>query len=598
MRILPATLLLASIGLACSRDEALREENRPRAVLLVTIDTLRADRLGCYGYPLAESRSIDGLAERGVLFENAFSPVPLTLPSHTSLLTGTLPPYHGARSNGGYRAVEELVTLAEVLRERGWRTAAFVSSFVLDSQFGLNQGFETYGDVPQGEMSLTGVYHERSAYETTEAAIGWLKSISPKQPFFLWVHYFEPHTPYSPRGGVPARMIERPYDAEVAAADFELGVLLAHLREAQWLEDTLVVFAADHGESLGEHGEETHGLLTYQSTLRIPLIVAHPSLPQGMRVKGAVSLADVMPTILDLLGIEDPPLPPPARSLAPALRGEALDSEPVYFECLASQLEHGWAPLSGVAYRGYKFIRAPRAELYDLRSDPAETDNLLTREPGTATSLETMLDSILKRNPRPAGFSAPHYALSDEERQKLQALGYAAEASGPAQESRGIDPKDGIEWIKVRDEAWRLYEQGMAAEALALFERVLREDPKSGAFQSYAGAFLISLNRPSEAIEHLRLALEYGMRASGVLFNLGLALEKTEKTTEAEAAYREALDLNPKHLLTILRLADLLARTGRPEEARPWYEKLLGLWKGEPRVTEQLQLKLKALDER
>ncbi|MEW6743121.1 MAG: sulfatase-like hydrolase/transferase [Planctomycetota bacterium] len=578
---------------------ATRDENAPlrsapsppRSLLLLSIDTLRADRLGCYGYSKAETRVIDQLAREGVLFEHLSSVVPLTLPSHTSMLTGTIPEFHGARDNGSFQAVAELPTLAEALRSRGFRTGAFVAAFVLDSQFGLDQGFETYGDVPQRLLNLGAGYEERAASQVNAEALAWLDSLQPDERFFMFVHYFEPHRPYQPPTGVPHHMKDRPYDAEVTSVDAALGRLLEGLRSRGRLEETLLVVTSDHGESLGEHGEDCHGFFVYEGVLHVPLILVHSSLPAGLRVPDRVSLVDLVPTILETLGAGVPELPPPARSLLPLIRGEVLEPAPTYFECFSPFYSYGWAPLRGVALGGYKLIRSPRPELYNLDSDPGEEKNVIAEGTRIARSLEEHLAALLEANHHGRPASPAEREASAEVLEKLAALGYLRAAAKRELSDDLLDPKDGFAKVRKRDIAFAHYERGEHAKALAVIEEILAEDPANATFQSHAGALLVSLKRFAEAVPHLRVSLA-GLRTAGNAYNLAECLTAVGEHEEAEQRYREALELNPKHLASWLRLGDLLGELGRKEEARECYRSFLEHWEGDPRTAQQVRAKL------
>jgi arylsulfatase A-like enzyme len=334
-----AGVALLAVVLACGRPV--------ERIVLVSIDTLRADHLGCYGAAFAHTPRLDALAAGGVRFANAISPAPLTLPSHTTLLTGLDPPEHGVRHNGVFRLTDDVPTLAEHLREAGFATAAFVAAYVLDRQFGLDRGFDRYDDRTSqpryGRGMLT--FPERPANEVVDAALEWLASAPGR--FFLWVHLYDPHAEYRPPAGFASAFPARPYDGEIAFADFQVGRLLAALDQRFPDGRTLVVVTADHGESLGEHGEATHSHLVYDATQHVPLIVQGPGLPRGGVVEDVVALRDVAPTVLDLLGV--PPLPgATGRSLAEAVRGGALEPRAAHVETLAPQLDWGWSPLLGL----------------------------------------------------------------------------------------------------------------------------------------------------------------------------------------------------------------------------------------------------------
>ena len=373
-------VLAAVAAAACGRpaDRVLGSPGALRGanVLLITIDTLRQDRVGAYGNRNGLTPTIDRLAAGGIRYAHAFSPVPLTLPAHASILTGLLPRRHGIHSNTRFRLDEHVPTLASMLKRAGYRTGAFVGAFVLDGRFGLNRGFDEYDDrLPRGERAS---FHfaERRAAEVVTAAGNWILSSSAAAagtPWFAWVHLFDPHAPYD--APVEYRTGRSPYDAEVAYTDAMLGQFLTRLDAMHALTPTLIVLTADHGESLGDHGEMTHGLFAYDSTLAVPLIVNAPSIAPAV-IDAPVSHPDLTPTILDLLG-----LAPPGSVDGQSLVRSPAPDRPLYFEALDASLTRGWAPLRGIIQGGWKYIDLPDAELYDLRTDPGEQHNRVDHDP-------------------------------------------------------------------------------------------------------------------------------------------------------------------------------------------------------------------------
>ncbi|MFQ5791363.1 MAG: sulfatase, partial [Acidobacteriota bacterium] len=366
----------------------------PVNVLLITIDTLRADRVGCYGYAAPTTPHIDSMAEEGVVFEKAIAQAPVTLPSHASLLTGTYPPTHGVRDNVTYQLSEASLTLAEVLEKQGYETAAFIGAFPLHRRFGLGQGFSHYDDrVGSQREAAAGFFAERRAEAVVDAALEGLGRVK-SRPFFYWVHLFDPHVPYDPPSPVRERFRDS-YDGEVAYVDSQVGRLLQGLERARLSDETLIVLTSDHGESLGDHGERTHGFFIYDTTMHVPLILRHPSLGRPRRVDGQVRSVDIMPTVLDLLQV---PVPREVQgeSLRPALAGEPFD-RPAYTESYVPLVNFHWSPLRGLRYQGWKYIEAPRPELYDLSRDPDEEDNRFEAEPERAASLRRKLFAMENR---------------------------------------------------------------------------------------------------------------------------------------------------------------------------------------------------------
>ncbi len=381
-------------------------------VLLVTVDTTRADHLGAYGYDRDTSPTVDALAAEGVLFEHAFAHAPITLPSHTSMLTGTFPLAHGVRDNGRFSVADDLETLPEMLRERGYATGAFVSAFVLDSRFGLDQGFDVYDDSFTAEWSEdklrdARIYNQmvtdRPADQTTQRAIAWLAEQA-ESPFFLWVHYYDPHQRYAPPHPWDQLYQDNLYDGEIAFMDSEIARLFDALRERGLWDRTAVLLTGDHGESLGQHGEATHAVLAYDSTLRVPLVIKPPAGVAVERkvVTESVSHVDLLPTVGDLL---DLPTPSglPGRSLLPAIQGRAPSGRAadraIYFESALPRFSFGWEPLFGVRAGSWKYIHAPEPELYDLERDPGEQRNIARAESERREELERLLFRTIDENP-------------------------------------------------------------------------------------------------------------------------------------------------------------------------------------------------------
>jgi arylsulfatase A-like enzyme/Flp pilus assembly protein TadD len=524
-----------------------------RNLLVVTIDTLRADRLGAYGYGEARTPNLDELARRGVLFENVIAPVPVTLPSHASLFTGLVPPTHGVRDNATFRLSEEGETLAEVLESRGYDTAAFVGAYVLDSSFGLDQGFAHYDDeIPGGGPEIAGTISERDGEEVTRAFRSWLERRTGDEPFFTWLHYFDPHLPYH-HGG---------YDGEIAYVDAQIGKVLEALASHNLRDDTLVVITSDHGESLGEHGEKSHGFFVYDSTLKVPLILASPgSLPEGRRVATTVRTIDVLPTVLEALAL---PVSEnvQGRSLSPLIDEpeEAAATSSAYAECYVSQLNFHWAPLLALREDGYKYIEAPRPELYDLEADPGETKNLADAEPERLARMRSRLADEIEGFP---GSFSQRLQPDPETIARLRALGYAAsEASGVSSERELADPKDRIHLWTALQEVILAKGRGDLDAAARGARAVLAEDPENLlALELLAGA------APAEALRIYKriLELDDSRPLSHVLY--GNLLWQSGNLADAEKSFRAALERDAGFAQAHRRLAELQLSTGRAAEA-------------------------------
>ncbi len=477
---LVALLLLASLlAVGACGPEATEPIERLAGldnVLLVTLDTTRADRLGCYGHEAAATPRLDALAEQGVLFERCLTVAPVTLPSHASILTGLLPFRHGARNNGTHVLPEEVETLAERLADAGLASGAVVSAFVLDARYGLDQGFADYdddlsrADVQAGSMLVP----ESDASDAATRALAWLAEHDDER-FFLWLHFYDPHAPYAPPEPYRSAHAD-PYDAELAYTDAALGRVLDGLAGDGRLDRTLVVVTADHGESLGEHGESTHSVFIHDATTRVPLLFHHPSLSAGARLGGVVSVVDIVPTVLELLG-EAPEPGVDGRSLAPFLRGTATappaDDRLVYAESMTPLFSYGWSDLRAVSDAHGRFIRAPRPEFYDLRIDPGETDNVFAADPRRATRHAAALADWLADGEvlTSAG------DVDEAARRTLAALGYVAR-DPDADGAERADPKD---FAGLESEVHRgldALRRGRPAEAEAILRGVLVAAPE------------------------------------------------------------------------------------------------------------------------
>lgn len=563
-----------------------REQN----VLLVSIDTLRPDHLGSYGYAEAQTPRLDALAAAGVRFAQATTVTPLTLPAHSALLTGTFPGTNGVRDNGGFYLPEEQVTLAEVLRAKGYRTGGFVSAFVLDSRWGIHQGFERYFDnfdLSKYEgLGMDAV--QRPGAETVAKALDWLGQ-DRRRPFFAWVHLYEPHTPYAApepyRSRFPAGMVGA-YDAEVATADDLVGRLLDGLATDGRLGRTLVAVVGDHGESLGEHREQTHGFFVYDATVQIPLILSGPSLP-ARTVTDQVRIVDVMPTLLDLLGL---PIPPAVqgRSLAPLTRGERLDllalSESWY-----SRYHYGWSELVAVRDGRYKFVLAPRPELYDLLQDPGEADDLSSRDPARAAAFERALRELASRVTSASASKGPQ-AVDPETEERLQALGYlggSVSARNLEDRPRG-DPKDKIDLYNLLKKAGTSSVEGRLDEAIARAREALAADPEIVEGHMLLGNFLSKAKRWDEAVAAYQQALALDPEHKGATFSLAVAYRDMGRIADAEAGFERARRLDPRNGRVLWQLADVWMSRGSLDRAEGLLKEALEKKLDVPRFTLKL----------
>jgi choline-sulfatase len=543
-------------------------------ILLVTIDTLRADHLGCYGFPGASTPTLDSLAARGVRFETALAQAPLTGPSHATILTGLTPPGHGFRNNSGFAVPAGVHLAAEIFKSAGYATAAFVSGFPLDRRFGFSRGFDTYDDhLPRGNDRRRTPYVERFADATTDVVLRWLAHRKEGTPWFLWVHYYDPHAPYEPPADLLARYKTAPYDGEVAFVDRELQRVLAALSTGADAGRTLTVVTADHGESLGEHGEGTHGLFVYDATLRVPLIVAGPGVPAGKVSKTVARSIDILPTVLDYAGL-GATAPPDGRSLRPAADGDEMSDAPAYAESLYPQLELGWAPLHAMRLGRFKFIEAPRAELYDIQSDAHETANRIADEPAATERLRAGLAQALQRaTPAAAAPTDPEVA------KRLQALGYlsgSGQQTGPPRTGGLRDPKDGVKLMPRLN-------RGMSAArvepeiAIRELTAVLAEDPGLVMARRTRAVAYASAGRHDQAVADLRQLQKDGQLSAEDAVVLGDNLRFAGRLDEASASLDETARHNPSFPQPVLSLGEVRIAQQRYDEARTLFERVLTL---------------------
>ena len=475
-------LLTASLLAACGTGERWN-------VLLVTFDTTRADHIGCYGNDDARTPNLDALAADGVRFARAFATVPLTTPSHSSIMTGKYPIAHGVRDNGMFVLSDQHETLAEVLRDAGWRTGAAIAAFPLLERWGVAQGFEFYDDhVSRSQENLLGqrtlektriFFDERPAGLVNEALLPWLDEHH-DEPFFAWAHYFDPHQPLEPPPPWDQLLLSDPYLAEIAYADQSFGRLIERLKSLGVYDRTMVVMTADHGEGLGEHRETTHSLQIYNSTMHVPLIVRLPSGPAGTVVETPVSSVDILPTILDVLGVE-PPEGVQGRSLRAEFAGSDDEGVPLYAETLSPRLGYNWGELRGLFADGYKYIFGPRPELFSLDADPDELENLVRAEPELAERMQRQLAQFLRDNA--ADDLAGAVEMDEETRQKLMALGYLSGSGAEAETIEevlrpgGVPPQDRVHRVSDFSTVKQLLFVGQHLRAREIAQDLVDEEP-------------------------------------------------------------------------------------------------------------------------
>jgi arylsulfatase A-like enzyme/Flp pilus assembly protein TadD len=542
-------------------------------VLLITLDTTRADRLGCYGYAGARTPNLDRLAAEGVRFENAYCPVPLTLPSHASIMTGLNPYHHGVHNNGTYVLTDDKVTLAERLKERRYVTGAITASFSVNSRFGLAQGFDVYDDnfqpIPMSQSMST---LERRAAEVFTAFSSWMTR-KPAGKFFAWVHFYDPHMPYDPPGEYLKDFAGRPYDGEIAYMDQYVGEVIRLLREKGLLDNTLVVIAGDHGEAFGEKVERGHGIFIYEMTVRVPLIFYSSRLPRGVTVASRARLIDIVPTVLDILNL-GPPAGVDGQSLVPLMEGKKEKERDVYLESFYPKESWGWSELVGLISGKWKYIQAPKPELYDLSGDPMEKDNLFARNPAQASDLKSRLESMLAESASGAPSARRKLSLAEEE--KLRSLGYI-QFSGSAAGGGSIDPKDRLQDLELYQQARDALLSDKLAEAEQAYRELLLRFPRIPESYANLADVLMRQNNAADAIETMRKGVEAVPGAESLWVKLAQTYLLTGKLPEASQAAQQALAINPDSLdaLTVSLIVE--ERNDRIPEALEHLERALKL---------------------
>lgn len=536
-------------------------------VLIVTVDTLRADHLVPYGYTRIETPTVARLAREGIRFDSAFSPVPLTLPSHCSIFTGQLPFTHGVRDNSGFYLDAAHKTLATILKSAGYRSAGFVSAFLLDRRWGIAQGFDDYFDnftVTANDLA-TMARIQRPAGDTWAQARTWLDRHASER-FFLWLHLFDPHTPYEPPEPFRTRYANRLYDGEIAYVDSVLAEVLAYLESRSLLEKTLIVFLSDHGEGLGDHGEDEHGLLTYDSTLRVPWILRLPNrLLAGTVVSRPVSLVDVFPTTLSLLGVAVPKEIDGASRTRLMRDGNAAAADVLYAETYYPRFHFGWSELVGVRNERFKLIRGPKPRLYDYQRDPAESANLASRQPDTVARL----DQILSRMTAGRSKQAPQAATPEPETaRRLQSLGYVAGTATSVAGQNGLaDPEDKVGIYRTLMHAEQWLAEGLGPKGLEALETVLRQEPDLEAAHRMLRSYWVSRRRFPEAEHWLRAKLQARPSDPRLLVDLGAVRQAAGQPVQALAALKAALDRQPEDVEALTLSGEILRAGGHYDAA-------------------------------
>jgi arylsulfatase A-like enzyme/Flp pilus assembly protein TadD len=580
-----AFALPAVFVLAVAVPPAAKAPARPAVhgdVVLVTIDTLRADAPGFAGNRRSQTPVLDRLAGQGRVFTNTHAHNVVTLPSHTNILTGLYPFQHGVRDNSGFRLPASVPTLATVLHAAGYATGAFVGAFPLDSQFGLNRGFDVYDDhYPKGSHEDEFMMAERRGDEVVRLALAWWQQQPKGKPRFLWVHLYDPHAPYTPPEPFASRFKDNLYLGEVAAADSFLAPLLAPFMDGKE-KPALVVVTADHGEALGEHGEQSHGLFAYEATLKVPLVVWGRGITPGRDARPARHV-DIFPTFLQAAGIVDSPSPRglrrPGRSLLAAPSADGSDS---YFEALSATLNRGWAPLRGLLRNGTKFISLPLPEVYALPKDPGERTNLIDRERPAARGVFAAL-------PKESAWPPRREATRPEDDARLLSLGYLV-GTAASKESYGPDddPKRLIALDAKVHDVIDLYMRGRVEESVRLARELVAARPSMALGQSLLAQALLQAGKTQEALDVMFNARKLGAVSDTLLRQLGLTLSEVGRAKEAIEVLRPLTASGDPQSLNAYALA--LSEAGRQKEAFDTLQRLLKAQPDDPKAWEQLGL--------
>ena len=538
-------------------------------VLLISIDTCRADHLGCYGYPLDTTPNIDAIAGEGIVFEHALSPLPYTLPAHCTMLTGTIPPYHGVFNNSDYKLSEENVTLAELLQEKGYLTAGFVSSFIMDSRFGLGQGFDLYDDDFE-EANHTMDINQQSGGETTHDVIEWLRTHKDEKNF-VFLHYYDPHFTYEPPEPFASKFRNVPppenvttrfeqvlfdgYAGEIAYTDHCIGQVVDELRELGLYDSTMIIITSDHGEMLGQHGEGFHGYFIYQPAIRVPLIFKLPRLPKHRRITSTVGLVDIVPTVCSALGIELS-TPVQGHDLSPCFDSDWLPPSDRHLFCQSLEpTKYNASSLLGVVTDRYKYIKTTRPELYDLLEDPDELNNIAVEQADRSRTMEKRLRQILQETTRSKGHGKER--LDDQTRERLESLGYIGGSVNDylSFERGGEDPKDLIEYhVRTMQVGFLIY-QKLYDLAESQCRQLISERPSfHGPYFSLA-KIAVRQGDYAEAVINFEKVIELEPHHVYSFEGLGAAYEAQGQFDKAVPGYAKALELRPDYVKAYYKVA-------------------------------------------
>jgi len=571
-QVLFLSLMLAGMSFVCFPTQESISEQGDLNVLLISIDTIRPDRLSCYSTAFVQTTHIDGLASKGIVFERAFAHNPTTLPSHANILLGTTPLHHGVHDNSKFKVADEFLTLAEYLKDKGYATGAFIGAFPLDSRFGLAQGFDVYDESYPSESSASFSAPERRAGEVIHAAIDWISG--QRSIWFSFVHLWDPHTPYSPPEPFLSQFKDDPYSGEAAYVDSELGKLFNFLDQKDLFKNTLIILTGDHGESLGEHGELTHSYFAYNSTIWIPLIISAPGLNTG-RIADYVCHVDIFPTICDILQTDKPPFLQ-GVSLFPSMRGKKIKNRAIYIESLDPYYNRGAAPLLGFIEEGKKFLDSPIPEFYDLEKDFHEENNQVQKI--DVEEYRKKLNGLMEKLSSSQAEPAPS-KIDQEAMRRLRSLGYISSAQSQIKKDYG--PADDLKTIlpyqKKLDAAIILFDEGKLDESIRLLEEIIRE--KKDMVRAYIYLFPLykSQGQPEKALELLEEGYKHNPDNYDIVTAYGMLLSETGELDKGISMLQEGLamiDFDP-------RVWDLLGiaywRKGVEQKALEHYRKALAL---------------------
>ena len=576
-RYILVTFVLVSGIVAWFLFAQAKSKGQIRNVLLISIDTCRADYLSCYGYKRKTTPNIDALAAEAIVFSNVISPVPITLPSHCSMLTGTIPPYHSIHNNAEFKLSESNVTLAELLKANGYATGAVISAFVLNSQFSIGQGFDTYNDKFE-QTHFAGNIAERKGGQTSRIAIDWLEKHK-NEKFFLFLHYYDPHDDYVPPEPFASEFADNLYAGEIAYADHCIGQVLEKLKELKLDKSTLIIITSDHGEMLGEHGEDTHMYFIYQGAVKVPLIFKVPGRQKHKVINKTVGLIDIVPTVCGLLKIPSPPqiqgedLSAFFGKSNPKLRQRYLYSESLY------ATRYGVNSLLGVVTDGWKYIQTTRPELYDLAKDPAERTNLIDQQPQRARILQDKLKQILEQTVRKVD-PQDMIELDAQAIRNLQSLGYVAgtKVSDDFEfDQTKEDPKDLIEFHNVYRRATGLFHKKQYDQVKEICKKLLADRPNFHELHDLMADIALMQNQYAQALPYLYQGLKLKPGRYKVHHNLAVALGKLGQSEESVEQFKKMIELAPNDPQTRNKIALELLRQKQVSLAITQFESSLNL---------------------